>query len=200
MQIMEDISTPVIPKSPDERQKQHDLRIKDLEPWFRERVEELIQACRDRGVELFCYTGNRSIEHQSKNWWKNRNEEEVRATLKKLRDEKAFFIADCLEKTGEQNLPQKTNSLPGASWHQWKEAIDCVWIVNGEAEWSIEKEIDGVNGFYVYHQEAARLGLYPGVKHVKASEYNHIQVRDIGSAESVYSWEHIDKKMRKLWG
>ena len=41
--------------------------------------------------------------------------------------QKANFLASVLDGVGPQHGPHVTNALPGLSWHQWGEAVDCFW-------------------------------------------------------------------------
>ncbi|GAK49224.1 hypothetical protein U14_00443 [Candidatus Moduliflexus flocculans] len=56
------------------------------------------------------------------------------------------------QSVGPQYGDPVTNALPGCSWHQWNEAVDLFWVIDGKAEWSSKKKImlqDGssVNGY-----------------------------------------------------
>ncbi len=74
----------------------------------------------------------------------------------------AEFLAFCIESVGPQSGPEVTKAPPGLSWHQWGEAFDSFWVVNGDAEWSTTRKINGLNGYHVYAEEAAKIGVTPG--------------------------------------
>ena len=64
---------------------------------------------------------------------------------------------------GPQKGDPVTNAIPGLSWHQWGEAVDCFWVVNNKAVWDLETVVNGLNRFMVYANEAKKLGLDAGL-------------------------------------
>ena len=52
-----------------------------------------------------------------------------------MKDEGAPWLANVLAEVGPQHGAHVTNALPGKSAHQYRLAVDCFWLLNGEAEW-----------------------------------------------------------------
>src|SRR6185369_14731386 len=102
---------------------------------------------------------------------------EIALKIASLRDQGAPFLAHCLESVGPQSGDPVTNAIPGLSWHQWGEAMDCVWIVDGAAEWSTTRKVNGVNGYRAYANEAVRLGLTAGGFFRSLKDWPHVQLR-----------------------
>ena len=90
-----------------------------------------------------------------------------------------------------------TDAIPGLSWHQWGEAFDSFWVVDGEAEWSTTREINGLNGYRVYAVEAERLGLTAGGHWTNFKDWPHVQLRSASSPKSVFTIQEIDREMRE---
>lgn len=144
--------------------------MKDLIPKFRAPVKTLLEQCRAQGVEMRPSQTLRDPFEQAKLWRQSRSKEEIRAKIKQFRAAGADFLAFCLENVGPQSGDPVTNAPPGLSWHQWGEAVDCFWVVDGQAEWSTTKKINGVNGYQLYAAEAKKLGLTAGGLWAKLAE------------------------------
>ena len=98
-----------------------------LQPKLQEQVRELLDACIARGVEMRPYCTVRDPLDQAKLWRQSRTTTTIATQIKKLRDEKAYYLADCLTNVGPQDGRHVTNAIPGLSWHQWGLAVDCFW-------------------------------------------------------------------------
>lgn len=163
---------------------------------FRLKVEELLVACRDHGVEMVPYCAIRSPYEQARLWRQSRSTQVVKANIRDLENQGATFLAQCLESVGPQDPAEHvTNAIPGLSWHQWGEAVDCFWEVDGKAIWSTSQKIDGVNGYQVYRQQAERLGLRSGASW---RDYPHVQFQQ--DRKPLISIVEIDHAMRDRFG
>jgi hypothetical protein len=123
---------------------------------------------------------------------------QINAAIAMLRQNGASYLADVLDSVGAQNGDEVTKVLPGNSWHQWGEAVDCFWEVNGEAEWSTVKKVNGVNGYQVYAQEATKLQLTAGLLWPRFKDAPHVQYRkDDNPISSGMKWPEIDQTMKE---
>ncbi len=171
--------------------------LSTLLPAFRIRVEDLVLACRQRGVEMRPYMAMRDPLEQAQLWRQSRTREEIERRISELRSGGAPFLARCLEAAGTRNGAHVTHSIPGLSWHQWGEAVDSFWVVDGRAEWSTVRKVDGVNGYQVYAEEAAKLGLDAGGRWRRFKDWPHVQLRPSSSPLGVLSLTEIDEEMRR---
>ena len=171
-----------------------------LVPEFRDKMNTLLAACRGKGVEMLPYFGIRTPFEQAKLWRQSRTADEVTQKVAELRAQGAAFLAHCLESVGSQNGAPVTKAIPGLSWHQWGEAVDCAWVVAGKTEWSVQKKVDGINGYQVYAEQARALGLDPGGLWNSFKDWPHVQLRSASSPLKLYSLVEIDKKLREKFG
>jgi peptidoglycan L-alanyl-D-glutamate endopeptidase CwlK len=170
-----------------------DLEV--LVPEFRDKVKQLIQRCEGRGVIMRPTMSRRTPQEQGKLWRQSRSIEQINAKVAFLRGAGADFLADCIEKAGPQHGSPVTNAIPGYSWHQWDEALDCFWLVNKEAEWSTSRLVNGVNGYHVYVDEAEKLDLNAGGNWHSLKDWPHVQLRSAASPEAVMSIKQINEAM-----
>jgi len=173
-----------------------DLLVLDSE--FRTKVETLLKNCENEGYIMKPFFTVRDPFDQAKLWRQSRASEEVKQKIEELKSQGADFLAYCLDSVGPQSGRWTTNAIPGLSWHQWGEAVDCYWNLNGQAEWSLNILFNGKNGYRVYCDQAALLGLTslgPSL-----SDWPHVQKRSQGSPSKIYSLQEIDKKMKEKFG
>lgn len=130
------------------------VSLDGLQPEFRQNVLNLIANLAAKGIEMRPCAALRKPDEQAILWRQSRAKEEIEAAIAKLRSQGGDFLADTLQNVGPQHGEHVTNALPGFSWHQWGEAVDCFWVVNGTAEWSTTRTVDGVNG---YKRECCKL-------------------------------------------
>lgn len=168
-----------------------------LTPEFNNKLRELLLACQGQGVEMRPYFGIRTPFEQAKLWRQSRTREEINKKITDLKAQGAPFLAHCLESVGPQNGPHVTNALPGLSWHQWGEAVDCLWVVAGQAEWSTVKQVNARNGYRVYAEQSVQLGLDAGGLWRSLKDWPHVQLRQAGSPAKLYSLADIDKAMQE---
>ena len=167
---------------------------------FRPKVIALLQRCSARGTPMRPYSTLRSPFEQARLWRQSRSKEEIEARIVELRNRSAPFLADCIERVGSQLGDPVTNAIPGLSWHQWGEAVDCFWLVGGAAEWSTTKKINGLNGYQVYAEEAQSAGLTAGGLWSSFKDWPHVQLRSASSPLKVMSLTAIDMEMKQRFG
>ncbi len=177
------------------------LCLDTLNPDFRRRLEALLNALHDRHIDLRVSTALRTPQEQARLWRQSRSAAEIVAAIAHLKSGGAHFMADTLAAAGRCSGPPVTKSLPGLSWHQWGEAADCFWLVDGAAEWSTSKVVNGDNGYHALAREAARFGLTAGGNWPQFKDWPHVQLRAAASPLAAgMSLLDVDKEMRKRFG
>ncbi|HEY0071506.1 MAG TPA: M15 family metallopeptidase [Chloroflexia bacterium] len=178
-------------------------RLDGLVPEFRAKAEILIQNCADLGIEMRPNEGVRTPFRQARYWRQSRSWQTVHNEIVRLKNAGADYLAYCIEAVGPQFGKvgaHITMAIPGYSFHQWGEALDCYWIVNGAAEWSTTKKVGGKNGFQVYANEAKKLGLTAGGLWAGSfKDWPHVQLRP-GTPEGTNTLLEIDALMRERYG
>jgi peptidoglycan LD-endopeptidase CwlK len=176
------------------------IDLSKLSADFRSKIETLINNCKMQNVEMRPYFGIRTPFEQAKLWRQSRSSEEVRERISTLKTDGAKFLAHCIESVGAQLTgPEVTKAIPGLSWHQWGEAVDSVWIVDGKANWSERQLVNGINGYKVYAEEAKKLSLDAGL-FWRFKDSPHVQLRPVGSPQKMFGLLEIDKKMEEMFG
>ena len=172
------------------------MDLKLLSDDFRPKVENLITLCKGRDVIMRPYCTVRTPIEQAKIWRQSRSREQIDRQIKFFKDNDAPYLADCLEKAGPQHGPWETDSLPGLSWHQWGEAVDCFWLVRGDADWTRpDRAPPGVlNGYRVYADAAKELQLTP-LGSTRVQDWPHVQ-NFAHKVYDQYSLEEVDAEMR----
>ena len=117
--------------------------LNQLQPEFKDKVLLLLSHCQQEGYTMRPSFTLRSPFEQGKLWRQSRSSEQVSQKISELKTKGAPFLAHCIESVGSQSGSPVTNAIPGLSWHQWGEALDCFWLVDGQAEWSTTKKING---------------------------------------------------------
>ncbi len=167
---------------------------------FRTHVEKLIDRCAGRGVLIRPYMGLRTPLEQARLWRQSRSSEEIHAKIAQLESAGASFLAECIRKAGPQHGDPVTNAAPGLSWHQWGEAVDCFWVVDGQAEWSTKRLVNGVNGYRLMAEEAQAVGLTPGGLWKKFPDWPHIQMRPDASPLRTMTLREVSAEMQRRFG
>ncbi|MGV8830895.1 MAG: M15 family metallopeptidase [Devosia sp.] len=177
------------------------IALDGLDPAFRSKAEELLANLIGVGVDMRPYFGLRTLEVQAILWRQSRATEEIKAAIQKLQNANAPYLAEVLHSVGPQHGPHVTNALPGLSWHQWGEALDCFWSLNGSAEWSASKTADGINGYRIYADRATDIGLNAGGHWSSFKDWPHIQLRSAGSPISAgMTLAEVDAQMHHRFG
>jgi hypothetical protein len=174
--------------------------LSDLVPEFAPQAKELLQRCDDLHIVMRITETLRTPFIQAKLWRQSRTKAVVQARIQKLRVDGAPFLASCLERVGPQSGDPVTNALPGLSWHQWGEAMDCVWIANGKETFSLKLKVGGLNGFHVYAEQAEKMGLTAGAFFQSIKDFPHVQLRGDASPLSHHTLHEIDAVMKARFG
>ena len=175
-------------------------KITDLVAAMRGPASTLLARCAGKGVELRVSATLRDPFEQARLWRQSRAIEEIKAKIKEFKLAGAPFLVHCLESVGPQSGRDVTGAPPGFSWHQFGEAMDVFWVVNGAAEWSTSKKVNGVNGYQLYAAEAGKLGLDAGGLWKSRKDWPHVQLRAASSPATVLSVVEIDRAMAKKFG
>ena len=173
------------------------MSLDELQPEFGEKLYKVLDRCRTAGVVMQPYSGLRSPYDQARLWRQSRTRTEIEQRIIRLRLSGAAFLAHCIESVGPQFGKPVTSAIPGLSWHQWGEAVDCYWVVDGRSEWSPLKKIRGQNGYGVFTQELHAAGLDAGGSWVNARDWPHAQLHAVRSPLKRYSLADIDHIMRE---
>lgn len=170
--------------------------IEDLVPAFRASVRQVLEACKAEGVIMVPYFTVRSPIEQAVLYRRSRTIDVISRKIQFLYDQKADYLAEILRDAGAFEGKWATNALPGESFHQWSEAVDCYWEVGGKQCWDTNKTINGVNGYKVYAQKAEEFGL---TSLASIGDAVHIQLRP-GKVTDLYTWKEINDRMKERFG
>ncbi|WP_259071440.1 M15 family metallopeptidase [Mucilaginibacter sp. X4EP1] len=176
------------------------IDLNTLVPEFKAKVEELLTNCANAGYPMQPTFAIRTPLDQGKLWRQSRTTDVVQQKITDLRDQGADFLADCIANAGPQNGEHVTNAIPGISWHQFGEAVDCVWILNGKANWSTDLLYNGKNGYAVYAQQAKALGLTPGGLWTSFKDWPHVQLRSANGPLGAMTLQQINDTMKARFG
>lgn len=163
-------------------------------------LSQLLRNCRDQNIVMIPYEKLRSPQIQAQFWVQGRSLNDIQTEITKLKEKKAFFLANCLKNAEIKESKIITNALPGFSWHQWGEAVDCYWLKDGKADWDLNsKDERGQNGYEVYAREARKLGLEAGFYWKGLIDAVHVQLRPFSSPHKIYSTFEINEVMRMVF-
>lgn len=167
------------------------LVLASLTPEFRAKVETLLANCQTAGVIMVPYFGLRNPVDQAKLWRRSRSALQVSQTVATLRENYAPYLAGVLDGVGPQPAGEwATNALPGQSWHEFAEAVDCYVEHAGKPAWDAADP-----GYEVYASQAEALGLTAG-KRWTTPDTDHVQMPTAASPLSIMSWAEIDAAMK----
>lgn len=176
------------------------ISLEGLDPEFRAALDATLDACADVGVTMIPYFGKRTPFEQGKLWRQSRTRLQIDAGIQKLKDHGAPFLAHCIASVGPQHGPPVTGAMPGLSWHQWLEAMDCYWERDGKAEWSTDL-LGSNNGYRIYASKATAAGLTAGGYWQSLKDWPHVQKRASGSPLSEgMTYAAIDAAMEQRYG
>lgn len=162
-----------------------------LAPEFRTKLDAVLATCAERGYDMRPYFTRRHPSEQAMFWRQSRSTQQVNAAITKLTENDAPWLAGVLRDVGPQHGRWATNALPGQSWHQWDEAVDCYRLLDGEAVW------DSAH-YKIYATVARDAGLEAGF-FWQSRDSVHVQYRS-GRVLDTYSWAEIDERMRAKFG
>jgi len=171
-----------------------------LNPQLKAKVITLISRCANRGFVMRPNNGLRDPFAQARLWRQSRSIEEITRKINEFSAQGAHFLAECLRSVGPQHGDHVTDAPPGFSWHQWGEALDCFWLLDGKAEWSIKKLVGGQNAYRVYADEAATLGLTAGGHWKTLKDWPHVQLPSDASPLTSLTVLDIDAAMEAGFG
>ena len=174
--------------------------LDDLIPEFKAQVEQLLSACNSSGYPMRQFFTIRTPYEQGKLWRQSRSIQQGEQKIDELRNNGAEFLAHCIESAGPQNGDPVTDAIPGFSWHQWGEAVDCFWLVDGDAEWSTKRKINGINGYVNYATIAKSMGLTAGGFWSSLKDWPHVQLRQESNPGRVISLQQINQEMLDRFG
>ena len=175
--------------------------LNKLTPEFSAKASQLLQQCKNNnGIVMHPNEGLRDPFKQARYWRQSRPTSEIQAKIAELKAQGAPFLAHCIDSVGPQHGPHVTNAIPGLSWHQWGEALDCFWLVDGQAEWSTTRLVNGVNGFHIYANVAPDLGLTAGGLWPNFKDWPHVQLNEESSPLGKFTLQQIDEVMRNMFG
>ena len=174
--------------------------LKLLVPEFYEKISLLLENCSRRGVRMHPGEGVRDVFVQARYWRRSRSADETQNEIQRLEEQGADFLAYAIKRVGPQDGTFATNAIPGFSWHQWGEAIDCYWLINGRPVWDTTSLINNVNGYQVYAEEARRLGLDCGLYWKSFIDAPHVQLRSSAGPSSHFSLVEINAEMKRRFG
>ena len=156
----------------------------------------LFAACRARGADMQISSAIRGPGSQARIWCQSRSETEIAAAKAGMVASGAPWLASLLRYDTGRRGPEVTRALPGASWHQWGEAIDCFVRIDGKPA------KDGGNpGYRIYAEEAVKVGLDAGLFWPNFPDAGHIQLRKQSSpTKARISWPQIESQMKSRYG
>jgi hypothetical protein len=163
----------------------NDLNL--LVPEFRERVEAVLQACASDGLTMRPFFTVRSTRDQGGLWRQSRSREEVNAMVTALLAKDCQYLAAAIISAGPRTGRWATNAVPGNSWHQWGEAIDCVVMKNGRADW------EDIKAYQRYRGIGQALGLFIGPK----NDWVHLQLRPDSAPGRLWSLKAINDELKR---
>ena len=144
------------------------MTLSGLTPDFRAHVETLLARLAAKGVTMRPYSTLRTPFEQAKLWRQGRTSEQIAVMCGRLRTQGAPRIAACIEAVGPQHGKQVTNAVPGFSWHNLGEAVDCFRVDrDGKADWDPA-------AYREYAAMAREMNLKPGADF---KDFPHVQFR-----------------------
>jgi len=163
---------------------------------FRFKVDLVLADCMSAGHELRPFFTIRDPWTQAKLWRQSRTTVQVVNARDHLIERGAPYLAKVLMDAGAARGKWATNALPGQSWHQFGEAVDCFVVgPNGEAIWDASHP-----GYKFYADRAKFHGLAAGYFWKGAQDTVHIQLRPASSPLHMLSWPQIDTTMKERFG
>lgn len=166
-----------------------------LEPRLAVKLEYLLRYLAERGYEFEVFWATRTPAEQANLWGQSRSEKEYDKLLGKLRGEKANWLASVAEKERSRITKGRwqTNNIPGASWHQFGEAVDLRVVSEaGRVVWTATDP-----RYRLLAESCRRVGLYSGY-FWKNRDVCHIQLRS-DQVRAYYSWREIDSILKERY-
>ncbi len=135
--------------------------------------------------------GYRSLVEEAKLWRQSRSTAEILEKIAQLKSDNCDYLAGILESVGPCNGPWATNTIPGLSWHNWRQAIDFAWEDKGFIDWNGDSD-----AYKTLADEAIKLGLTPGYYFHKR-DAGHIQF-NAKEVPEVYTLQDVNDHFKGL--
>lgn len=161
---------------------------------FKISAVKLLDNCKNEGHELRPFFTLRDPWQQARLWRQSRTREQVLEAHLRLDRKGAPWLAQVLLDAGPAHGPWVTNALPGQSWHNYGEAVDCFVVVNGSAVWDANHP-----GYIAYARLAKEAGLTAGRYWKGATDPVHVQFRQQSSPLHIMSWPEVDQAMKEMF-
>ncbi|WP_426327276.1 M15 family metallopeptidase [Pedobacter sp. R-06] len=174
----------------------HNQLFFELTVELQSKLKMTIDNCEKRNVKMQIIEGLRNPFLQAIYWRQSRKIKEIKAKIDELNEAQAFFLSFCIKAVGSQYGTFATNAIPGFSWHQWGEAADCVWVIQGKKCWDLNLLVDNINGYRVYAEEARKVGLDCGFFWPHFQDACHVQLKEIAGPDKLISIKDIDLQMQ----
>jgi peptidoglycan LD-endopeptidase CwlK len=165
--------------------------LNDLVPEFRAKVVAALKALADESLVFRPYFTLREPVTQARLWRQSRSKAVVDQQVADLRAQGCDFIAACFDKAGPADGPWATNALPGQSWHQYGEAVDCFLVdASGNPVWESPK-------YARFGQVGDQNNMWWGGHF---GDNDHWQNRRIEPPEVFGSIKQINDALAQRWG
>lgn len=164
--------------------------LNSLIPEFRNKVVSALAELRAEGKVFVPYFTLRDPVTQARLWRQSRSRAAVERQITDLRRQHCDFIADCFDKAGPADGPWATNAIPGLSWHQYGEAVDCFLSdARGNAVWESP-------AYARYGQVGDRRNMWWGGHF---GDNDHLQNRRIEPGAAFGSLKAINDRLAAAW-
>ena len=165
--------------------------LRDLETVFGDQIEGILYDLLKEGFHLRPFYTQRTVWEQAKLWRQSRTFVEIGNAAEMLARENAPWLAEVLMGVGPQQGLWATNALPGQSWHQWGQAVDCFVVdEQGRAIWYRDHP-----GYQRYAAIAKEKGLNAGA-YWRRRDVVHVQ-KQFKSIRTLFTWADIHKEMKE---
>lgn len=156
-----------------------------LNPTFAVLAQKLISNMQGLGYKIIPDSGFRTLESQAILWRQSRSTVEIVAQIQKYKEQGCDFLAHVLDSVGPRYGPHATNALPGVSWHQWGEAMDCL-VTLPTSPHATQSDI-----YKSYGVSAIQLGLTAGYNFKTFQDMDHVQLR-AAEVSDLYTMKEIN--------
>lgn len=174
--------------------------IDDLRREFRGQARAVIGNTKDAGFQMVPYFTLRTPWEQAILWRMTRGSAEISNMLIDLRGKEAFYIGNVIEAVGPQYpgpgiTGHVTHAVPGQSWHNWGEGLDCYLKIKGEVIWDNDHE-----GYAAYGTAAEDLGLTWGGMWNRPNDPGHIQAPPMKPSEYFEDITELSGSLERKYG
>jgi peptidoglycan L-alanyl-D-glutamate endopeptidase CwlK len=146
-----------------------------LIPEAKAKCLEIEAKCKEKGFDLLIYCTYRSFEEQAKLFRQSHSYNEIIMKSDELRSNGFVFLAETLIEVGSQYGKWATDSSPGESWHQYKEAFDAVPMVNKITLWDYDENKEYWD---IYIDLISKCGMFAGAN-MRKKDMPHCQLRPL---------------------